>query len=318
MFKFGLDTLPKDTAMKLYEEYLKMEKQHGDCFVVDELVMEKRAKYYKQVLESNPLNYDIWVDLLLLELKRKDIEKIRTTFEEAVANLPPSQTDKRFWKRYIYIWILYTSFEELDAKDIEKTKAVFEKCLSIIPHQEFTFSKIWIMYSQFYIRTKNLEMARKVFGNAIGKCPKDKIFKAYIQLEMQLGNFDRCRKIYEKYLLIFPDNPLPWIGFAELECMLEEYSRARSLFESAIKLPALNMPETIWKAYIDMEISLNNIPKARELYTRLLDKTKHLKVWISVAEFEEKYGKIEYMRNLFEKADEFFRHNEELKEERKM
>jgi crooked neck len=71
-------------------------------------------------------------------------------------------------------------------------------------------------------------MARKVFGNAIGKCPKDKLFKAYIQLEMQLANFDRCRKIYERYLYIFPDNPTPWIGYAELECVLEEFDRARS------------------------------------------------------------------------------------------
>jgi len=111
------------------------------------------------------------------------------------------------------------------------------------------------MFAHYYVRCKNLDKARRVFGNAIGKCPKDKLFKAYIQLEMQLGNFDRCRKIYERYLMVFPDSPLPWIGFAELEFALEEYNRARSLYESAIKLPALNMPETIWKAYIDMEIN---------------------------------------------------------------
>ena len=46
------------------------------------------------------------------------------------------------------------------------------------------------------------------------------------------------------------------------------------------------MPETIWKAYIDMEISLKEFDKARDLFTRLLDKTKHVKVWISYASFE--------------------------------
>ena len=45
-----------------------------------------------------------------------------------------------------------------------------------------------------------MQAARKVFGTAIGKSGKEKIFKAYIALELQLGNVDRCRTLYEKYL----------------------------------------------------------------------------------------------------------------------
>ncbi|XWS09841.1 hypothetical protein CRYUN_Cryun39dG0024100 [Craigia yunnanensis] len=46
------------------------------------------------------------------------------------------------------------------------------------------------------------------------------------------------------------------------------------------------MPELLWKAYIDFEISEGEIQRTRELYDRLLDRTKHLKVWISYAKFE--------------------------------
>jgi len=28
------------------------------------------------------------------------------------------------------------------------------------------------------------------------KCPKDKLFRGYIELELQLQEFDRCRKLY--------------------------------------------------------------------------------------------------------------------------
>ena len=56
------------------------------------------------------------------------------------------------------------------------------------------------MYAQFLVRTKDLSSARKVLGMSLGKCPREKVFKAYIQLEMQLTNFDRCRQIYAKYL----------------------------------------------------------------------------------------------------------------------
>jgi crooked neck len=42
----------------------------------------------------------------------------------------------------------------------------------------------------------------------------------------------------------------------------------------------------IWQAYIDFETAECEFERARVLYERLLDRTKHLKVWISYAEFE--------------------------------
>lgn len=61
----------------------------------------------------------------------------------------------------------------------------------MIPHKRFSFNKLWIMYAHFEIRRRNLEAARKIFGNAIGVAPSDKIFNAYVELEMQLANIDR-------------------------------------------------------------------------------------------------------------------------------
>lgn len=45
----------------------------------------------------------------------------------------------------------------------------------------------------------------------------------------------------------------------------------------------MNMPETIWKSYIDMEIEIKDYERVRNIYQRLLEKTKHVKVWISYA-----------------------------------
>jgi crooked neck len=42
----------------------------------------------------------------------------------------------------------------------------------------------------------------------------------------------------------------------------------------------------IYQAYIDFETAECEFERARVLYERLLDRTKHLKVWISYAEFE--------------------------------
>ena len=35
-------------------------------------------------------------------------------YERAIANVPPA-AEKRYWQRYIYLWIKYALFEELEA-----------------------------------------------------------------------------------------------------------------------------------------------------------------------------------------------------------
>ena len=50
--------------------------------------------------------------------------------------------------------------------------------------------------------------------------------------------------------------------------------------------PRLDMPEILWKAYIDFEIEQEETDRARDLYKRLLTRTQHVKVWLSFAQFE--------------------------------
>ena len=92
----------------------------------------------------------------------------------------PPVLEKRYWKRYVYLWINYAVFEELQAGSTDRATAIYEKLLfELVPHEKFTFAKIWVMFAQFLIRQKNLERARKIFGMAIGKCPRQRIFKEY-------------------------------------------------------------------------------------------------------------------------------------------
>jgi crooked neck len=169
---------------------------------------------------------------------------------------------------------------------MERTREVYRECLKLVPHKSFSFSKIWVMAAQFEIRQKRLDAARKILGLAIGLAPKEKIFKTYVEIEMQLGNIDRCRTLYEKGLENAPQNCATWVKFAELERSLGETERARAVFELAITQPLLDMPELLWKSYIDFEIAEGERELTRKLYERLLDRTQHVKVWMSYAQFE--------------------------------
>jgi crooked neck len=316
IYKYALDHIPKHLAEDLYQTYTAFEKMHGDRQGVEDVILSKRRFQYEEQLKENSLNYDVWFDYIRLEENAGDTAKIRTVFERAISHVPPAQ-EKRFWKRYVYIWLQFAIFEELSAKDFDRTRAVYEKLLEIVPHRAFSFSKVWLILANFEIRRNNLDAARKVLGTAIGKAPTEKIFKGYIELELQLGNVDRCRKLYEKYLMFTPSNCYAWTKFAELEASLAEEERARGVFELAINEKVLDMPEVLWKSYIDFEIRLGEHERTRQLYARLLERTKHVKVWISYAQFEASSKETDNARAVFVKADLHFK-SEGLKEERLM
>lgn len=97
-----------------------------------------------------------------------DAETVREVYERAIANVPPIQ-EKRHWKRYIYLWINYALYEELEVKvgllalpssssscetrvelcvnnvnifyqDAERTGQVYQACLELIPHKKVQYN----------------------------------------------------------------------------------------------------------------------------------------------------------------------------------
>ncbi|PFH35591.1 putative crooked neck family 1 protein isoform 2 [Besnoitia besnoiti] len=285
IYQQALERLPKGESDLLYEKYVTFQKQFGDKEGIEDTVLSKRVFVYEEELHSNPLNYDCWIDYIRLEESRGDIDRIRNIYERALANVPPV-LEKRCWTRYVYIWICYALFEELQANDIERCRQVYQKMLEVIPHKKFSFAKVWSLYASFEVRRLQLDKARLIFGRAIAECGKPKIFVAYAQLELRLGNIDRCRKIYAKFIELHPFNPRAWIAMIDLEVLAEEQERARALCELAIGMEEMDMPELLWKAYIDMEIGSGALDRARALYERLLEKTQHVKVFKSFADFE--------------------------------
>jgi crooked neck len=186
----------------------------------------------------------------------KAVQRCREVYERSIDNVPPLQ-EKRYWRRYIYLWISYAIFEELHGGDVvsfpheeddnelevgeatkkhnfnkvvnglKRARDVYKECLRIIPHKIFTFGKIWLEAASLEIRDKDLTAARRLLGTAIGLCPKEKLFKGYIDLELQLGEIERCRSIYGKYLEFMPFNCTAWKAYTQLEINVGEMQRAR-------------------------------------------------------------------------------------------
>lgn len=132
----------------------------------------------------------------------------------------PPILEKRHWRRYIYLWINYALFEELVSEDVERCRQVYRVCVQeLLPNKRFTFAKMWLLWAKYEVRQKELGRARRILGSALGLCPKNKLFREYIQLELDLREFERCRKLYEKFLEFAPDNCTTWMRVRCKACL---------------------------------------------------------------------------------------------------
>lgn len=72
-------------------------------------------------------------------------------------------------------------------QDYDRARQIYATAIQVVPHKQFTFAKLWIMYAKFELRRMDLPAARKLLGAAIGMCPKERLFKGYIQLELDVS-----------------------------------------------------------------------------------------------------------------------------------
>lgn len=310
IYEYALNKLPKDKAQVLYENYSNFQKKQGNQKSIENLISHKRRLIYEENLSKDPYDYDTWFDYVRLAENEFTHDEVRDIYERAVANVPKDMQDKDCWRRYIYLWIYYAAFEEVVAKNSEKALEVYKLCLGeIIPHKQFTFAKVWLLAAKLQIRMDNLDGARDILNKSLELCPKRKLFKEYIDLEIQLREFDNCRKLYNKFLQRAPGDSSVWISFAELESILCETVRARLIYKAAIDRPELDLPENVWKAYIEFEVEQEEYENVEQLYEKLLNRTNHVKVWLSYAQFYEDLERFDTARKVFERA------NDRLKEE---
>lgn len=71
-------------------------------------------------------------------------------------------------------------------QDLERARQVYKAALKLVPHRSFTFAKLWIQFAYFELRRKDVLAAKKILGTAIGMCPKEKLFKAYVELRTKV------------------------------------------------------------------------------------------------------------------------------------
>ena len=290
LYRIAIEKWPSNQLLK--GGLLDFEKQFGNINSIEETISYKRKMDYETTLNNNAYDYDTW--WLYLDLVSESFpNQIMQTFEKAIVDSRPKGLSKTLhWKRYVYLWMRYICYVELELENSLLEDELFQRLINdIIPHEHFTFSKIWLMYAKFLIRQDDVPRARKILGRAIGLCPKSKTFKGYIELEVKLKEFDRVRKIYEKFIEFRPSDLQIWSQYAELEENLGDWDRVRGIYAIALDENSQFLTREakieLLQKYITFETESQEFEEARKLYRSYLELNEYsVQSWIEFAMYQ--------------------------------
>ncbi|OII74910.1 uncharacterized protein cubi_03041 [Cryptosporidium ubiquitum] len=286
LFKIGIDERPENTEW-----------------------INHKLQYYRNRLFLNPQDFDLLFDYTMFIIQYLELDSVLQEYENVIFNY--NINDILNWEKYLYSCLLFTYFfeinQEINSSNINKMYNYFIhliknnqisevngnesgiKSSELISttgiEQNSILSKIFIYFSNHQLRNGNLNTARKILGIGLGRTPCTKLFDHYIDIEFKLGNFDRCRVLFTKYIEYDPISTDAWIKYMRFEYNLHEIKRVISIAEAAISMPELDSPEIVWQYYIEIMINEKNIESADNIYKRLLEKTQHIQVIINYSTF---------------------------------
>ncbi|CCK71294.1 Clf1p KNAG_0G02360 [Huiozyma naganishii CBS 8797] len=292
IFTLALEKWPNSQFLK--DAKVQHEKKFGDSHSIQTSVTLKRKSRYKQLLLENSRDYRTWWTYLDL-IESYFPEELIPEFERAVSVASqPLQKEVMDveWRSYIFLWLRYLSYVELNLNDTSLCRSLYRRVINdVIPHDKFTSNKLWLMNSEFEIRQENISAARKILGRAIGTCPNPELFQKYIQLELNLKEFDRVRKLHEKFIEYDPISMENWLNYAKLEQELGDEQRMRSIYTMALNKDVVPLPlqdqVKIIEEFLSSETEFENYNNARQLYRQYLELGRYTpSIWISFAMYQ--------------------------------
>lgn len=272
--------------LPLYQAYTEFAKAFGTADQALDGIVRKRLLQYQHEVAEDPLDYDTWWLYITLKISAapEGAAAVFALFDAACSHVPHDATKTVRWRRYIYLWIRYALYAELEAHDAAHARRVWQRATEV----PLYFGKVWTMYAEFELRHGDAAAGRKVLGRAVGRgarqhLAKRKVFQFYIDLERRWGQWDRCRKLYEKWLLVAPSREV-LLRYIEFEQSLDEHPRVQGLYAIGVELGL-----GVWRQYVEYCQEEADYERARSCMRRVAAAARDdelAAVWIAMALFE--------------------------------
>lgn len=258
----------------------------------------KKKLHLEKAVAENIRDYDSWWEYAKLQESTLGPKYALDLLTKAVQTYPLDEFKLTSWRRYVFLWIKLALYHEYLIKDVDLAREVWTKCIKLLPHHKFTFAKVWTMFAEFELRNGGgISQARKVLGQAIGQSckeqPKRKLFTYYIGLETRLGELERVRKVYEKWLessLVYDkqkddiQSTRVLQEYIDFERTVGESERCVALFDIGIT-DEFGAGSEFFDSYIEFLKEEFRYEKAREVFRGKLNKNNS-QTWVQFALFE--------------------------------
>ncbi|KAH9585407.1 Crooked neck-like protein 1 [Schistosoma haematobium] len=287
-------------AMQNWIKYAKFEETQGE--------LQRARSVFERALDVDYRNVGLWLKYAEMEMRHKQYERARVIYKYALENLPKDDCQE-IYKAYTLHEKKYGDRLAIEDVILSKRKFQYEEEVQANPHNY----DVWFDYVRLMEEEGSIEQTREIYeravanvppikGTALGMCPKDKLFRGYIELEIQLREFDRCRKLYEKFLEFSPENCTTWmrvwLSLANFElCALNKLTAADLDDEDLEHLKDVELDkETLIQEHNENEIN-KAVERSRKIYQEANkalkyteDKEQRVRLLEAWKEFEYEYG----------------------------
>ncbi|OIT35505.1 hypothetical protein A4A49_13266 [Nicotiana attenuata] len=287
----------------------------------------KRARsIYERAIELNYRDHTMWLKYAEFEMKNKFINNARNVWDRAVNLLPKVD---QLWYKYIHMeemlgnvnlcrsiferwmtwqpdeqsWFSYIKFE-LRYNEVEKARAIFERFVEC-----HCSVNSWISYANFEIKNGGIGNARNCYERAVDKLLDDekveKLYVAFAEFEERCREIERTRCIY-KLALDHIDKDRGEDLYEKFVAFEKQYGDSESIEDAIIGKRRFEYEDGVrknptnydtWFDYIQLEESIGNKEKIREVYERAIANVplveekyywkRYIYLWINDALYEE-------------------------------
>ncbi|KAJ7042430.1 hypothetical protein C8F04DRAFT_77315 [Mycena alexandri] len=194
--------------------------------------------------ETEKLN--VWIALLNLENAYGTDETVETTFKEAAR----ANDSKTIHLRLALI------FDQSDKS--AKAEEQYQRTCKKFGQS----SKVWTLFSEFYLRKGNVEDSRKLLPRCLQSLDKRKHLKTisrFAQLEYKLGDAERGKTLFEGIVDSHPKRLDLWSVYMDMEAGQEQIQSLRNLFDRVLtQKMTSHKAKAFFKKWLELEKRLGD------------------------------------------------------------
>jgi crooked neck len=209
------------------------------------------------------------------------------------------ETLVRLNRRVLGWYVKYAKWEESQL-EFRRARSIYERAAT---NTDYTNANLWLRYAEFEMRNKFVNHARNVWDRAVGLLPRvSQLWYKYAYMEEMLGNVDRARTIFERWMRWEPEDKA-WFSYIKLEERAGEMRRARDLYE---RFCACHVDSRAYIKYAKWEEKHEQKALARSVFERALEELPEDEVdqtlFVEFARFEERCLETDRTRAIFKLA----------------